>query len=99
MNKSFKFKAKVSMYQGDSPWYFVTLPKKTADEINYYFAHVKRGWGSLPVKATIYETIWKTSIFPDTKIQSHILPLKKGVRKNLGINAGNSVNFSLTISD
>lgn len=75
----FKFKAKVMRFPGYAAWHYTHLPKKDYLVIKNRFSDLKRGWGSLPVNATIGKTTWKTSIFPDTKTSSYILPLKKEV--------------------
>jgi hypothetical protein len=98
MTKTYSFKATVWLYPGMAGWHFVTLPKDTRDDINFYFAHAKRGWGSLPVNVTIGKTTWKTSIFPDKKADSYLLPLKAEVRKKEIIKEGDSVKFSLVIN-
>jgi len=99
MKKVYSIKAKVWLYPGDTPWHFVTLPKKTAKNIDFYFSLVKRGWGSLPVIVTVGKTSWKTSIFPDKKAKSYLLPLKAEVRKKEAIKAGDGIAFSLKIRD
>ncbi len=55
--------------------------------------------GSLPVIATIGKTIWKTSIFPDKKICSYLLPLKAEVRKKELLREGDKIKLSLEIKD
>jgi hypothetical protein len=80
-------------------WHFVTIPSDTTAVINQLFQHVKHGWGSLPVKATIGKTSWKTSIFPDTKTQTFILPVKAEVRQIEKIAAGDKVAFKIEITD
>ena len=87
------------LYPGDAPWHFVSIPKNTKEKIDFFFGHFKRGWGSLPVLATIGKTGWKTSIFPDKKSDSYLLPLKAEVRKKEAIKAGDAINFSLKIED
>lgn len=99
MTKTFSIKSKVWVYPGETPWYFVTVPKKTTEEINFYFAHTKRGWGSLRVTATIGSTIWQTSIFPDKKTVCFMLPLKADVRKKEDITPGKTINLSLELKD
>lgn len=97
MTKEFSFKAKVWVYPGPAAWYFVTVPKKDKEQIDFFFAHVKRGWGSLPVLVTVGETTWKTSIFPDSKIGSYILPLKAEIRKKEFVKENDSIKLSLEI--
>lgn len=99
MTKTFSIKSKAWVYPGDAPWHFVTIPKKTTEEINFYFAHAKRGWGSLRVTATVGSTIWQTSIFPDKRTSSFMLPLKKEVRTKESIITGKTINISLELSD
>ena len=68
MNRNvFNVRAKVWLYPGMAGWHFVTIPKKQSERIKKVFGAKKRGWGSLPVMATIGETHWETSIFPDKK--------------------------------
>ena len=98
MKRSFSFTAKVWLYPGNAAWHFVTLPADVASDINYYFAHAKRGWGSLPVVATIGTTTWKTSIFPDKQSQSFVLPLKAAVRKSEQLVQGGSVSCTVQIT-
>jgi hypothetical protein len=61
------------------------------------FGDKKRGWGSLPVEVTVGTTTWKTSIFPDTKANAYLLPIKADVRKKEGIAANTSVTLLLEI--
>ena len=78
----FKFRAKVWIYPGmKGAWHFASVPKKESVEIKKIFGALAGGWGSLPVDVTIGKTRWKTSIFPDKKSKTYILPLKSGVRK------------------
>ncbi len=74
-------RAKVWVYPGMAGWHFVTVPKKQSGNIKRVFGDIKRGWGSLPVMATIGKTTWKTSIFPDKKRGAYLLPIKAEVRK------------------
>lgn len=97
MVKTYSVKAKVWLYPGMAGWHFVTLPKKTKDNIDFFFSHAKRGWGSLPVSVTLGNTIWKTSIFPDKQSGSYILPLKVEVRKKEAIKEDDNIKFSLKI--
>ena len=98
MKKNYSIKASVWLYEGKDPWHFVSIPKKETEEINYYFSHVKRGWGSLPVIVTLGETTWKTSIFSDKKTDTYLLPLKIEIRKKENIKEGDEINFSIEIN-
>lgn len=78
-------------------WHFIAVPKKESAEIKARFAPVRRGWGSVPVQVTIGATTWRTSIFPDSKIGSYILPLKKEVRKMEQIENGDTIKLVIKI--
>lgn len=78
-------------------WRFITVPKKESEVIRKKYGAQVRGWGSLPVSVTIGETSWNTSIFPDKKSGTYLLPLKAAVRKAEGIFDDDTVAFSLTI--
>lgn len=84
-------------YPGPGGWHFVTLPGKYSKEIKKAFTATKRGWGSIPVVATIGSTTWKTSLFPDSKSSSYVLPVKAVVRKKEGLEAGMSVRLTLEV--
>src|SRR4051794_23987250 len=62
-------------------WYFLTLPVDAAEEIRARTRGERRGFGSVRVHATIGRTTWATSIFPDTRSSSYVLPVKAAVRK------------------
>jgi uncharacterized membrane protein (UPF0127 family) len=58
---------------------------------------MKRGWGSLPIIATINKTNWKTSLFPDRKSETYLLALKADVRKKEKINVGDTIKMQIEI--
>jgi hypothetical protein len=93
----FKVKAKVWLYPGMAGWQFATIPKKQSQIITQTYGALKKGWGSLPVMVTIGKTKWKTSIFPDKKTSSYLLPLKAEVRKKENIKLGNTLLITLEI--
>lgn len=87
----FQIDTHVWQYPGMSGWHFLTIPKKTALEIDKEFSNLKRGWGSLPVNVKIGKTNWKTSIFPDKESGGYMLPLKSEVRKKESLKEGTKV--------
>jgi hypothetical protein len=93
----FKIKAKVWLYPGMAGWQFVSIPEKQSQIITQTYGAMKKGWGSLPVKVVIGTTTWKTSIFPDKKIGTYLLPLKADVRKKEKIAIGNTIVVNLEI--
>lgn len=89
--------AKVWLYPGLASWHFITIPEKVSKQIKERYGAMKRGWGSLPVNITIGQTTWKTSIFPDKKLNAYLLPLKAEIRKKEMIKLGDSVKLQIEI--
>lgn len=76
-----KFNAEIWLYSGEkASWHFVTVPQEQAKQIKFYAGESKRGWGSVPVRVTIGESQWNTSVFPDKKEGTYLLPLKAAIR-------------------
>ena len=95
---TYRLKGKVWLYGGAASWHFVSLPKRQAREIRLLLGGVTgRGWGSIRVVATVGGTTWETSIFPDKKVGSYLLPLKAEVRKAEGIAEGDTLAFTLKV--
>ena len=93
----YRMRSKVWLYPGAGGWHFVTLPKKQSGQIRSLFGVAQRGWGSLPVIATVGETSWKTSIFPDKKLGAYVLPLRADVRKKEKITVDRVIAYSVQI--
>lgn len=80
-------------------WTFVSLPTDVADEVLERGAGVARGFGSLRVRVSVGTSVWTTSIFPDDKAGTFVLPVKKAVRAAQGIDAGDTVGVHLELLD
>lgn len=93
----FQLKARVCKYPGMSGWFFAMLPKIAAAEIKQGFGQKRRGWGAIPVKATVGQSVWSSSIFPDSKSGTYLLPIKLSIRKREGIKDGDVLSLTLRI--
>jgi hypothetical protein len=91
------FTAKMRIWPGEAAWCFISLPGEYYEEIRMITSGPKRGFGSVRVEATIGKTIWKTSIFPDSKLKSYLLPIKKAVRKAENIEVGDMVEVKIRL--
>lgn len=92
----FNIQAEVWLYPGENAnWHCVSVSKEISAGIRKRFGGRSKGWGSLPVTATIGRTTWDTSIFPDKKSAAYLLPLKAAVRAKEGIQAGERVTLSI----
>jgi hypothetical protein len=58
---------------------------------------LRRGWGAIYVKAKIGKTEWQTSIFPDRRSATYVLPLKKEVRYEENLYDGEEFQFKIEI--
>lgn len=93
----YSFKGKIWKYPGSGGWHFVTLPKTLSSKIRKSYSGFTRGWGSIRVETTIGLSKWKTSIFPDSKSKSFLLPVKAAVRKKENLKGSQSVKIRLDL--
>lgn len=99
LDASISFTAKIWLYSGaKTSWHFVTLPADAAEQVRFFVGNRKtKGWGAVPVKVSIGNTTWQTSIFPDKKLNSFILPLKAEVRKKEKLELDQKIQVLLEI--
>jgi Domain of unknown function (DUF1905) len=93
-----QFREKIWRWKGDAPaaWHFITLPEEAAGQIRFVMGKAK-GFGSVRIKARIGGSSWKTSLFPDKKTKSYLLPVKADVRKAEGLIDGKLVAVTLEL--
>jgi hypothetical protein len=94
---NFTLRSELWIYQGKAAWFFVTVPEKESAKIKFFSADVKRGWGSVRVSVKIGDTQWNTSIFPDSKSGTYLLPVKAEIRKKEKLKAGDMVVLELQV--
>ena len=82
----------------DSAWFFAAVPPELSEDIRE-IPRPYRGFGSVRVRARIGGSEWATSIFPDSKSSSYVLPLKKRVRDAEGIDEGSLVVVRIEVLD
>lgn len=90
-----RFTGTVWVAPGDAAWHFVTAPEDPSEEIRLA-SGPRSGFGSVKVQATVGETTWSTSVFPESK-GTYVLPLKRSVRDAEGILAGDVVDVMLRL--
>ena len=90
----FEFISELWLYQGKAAWHFITLPPDVADEIDDVVGE-RGGFGSVPVEVTIGTSTWMTSLFPDKRAASFVLPVKKAVRHAEGLEVDEPVSVRL----
>lgn len=80
-------------------WTFVGLPVEASEEIRELTAGQARGFGSVRVRVTVGGSVWTTSIFPDSKRDAYVLPVKRAVRKAEALDPGDTVAVTVELRD
>jgi hypothetical protein len=93
----FSFTAEVWEHDGPAAWHFVSIPEDVADEIEARFGHRAGGFGSVRVEVAIGASCWATSLFPDSKSGTYVLPVKKPVRQAEDLVAGSTPEITLRV--
>ncbi len=93
----YRFTAELWRWQGNAAWHFITVPFDVADEIEEATHGRTGGFGSVKVAVTVGSTSWSTSLFPDNKVESYLLPVKAEVRRREHLEAGSPVHVRLAI--
>lgn len=96
MNPSFEFVAELWEWEGNAAWFFVTLPADLGAEVRE-LPRMPRGFGSVRVRATVGNSTWLTSIFPEGNSKSYVLPVKKAIRVAEHIDVHELVTISLEL--
>jgi hypothetical protein len=95
------FRGPLWEYDGPSSWHFVSLPPDAADAVADTGAGRgaggSGGFGSVRVEATIGGSTWRTSLFPDTKRATYLLPVKRAVREAEQLSDGDAVAVRLAV--
>jgi hypothetical protein len=97
MTDRFSFEAELWEHDGQGSWHFLSLPEEVADDIDGRFGHLAAGFGSIRVEVVIGSSCWRTSVFPDTKRATYVLPVKKEVRRSEDLVAGSTPLVELRV--
>jgi len=98
MAKRYTVRAKVVVWPGEQgAWHFAHVDKKQSAVIKERYRGPRRGFGGIRVAVKLGKTKWETSIFPDSRSGTYILPLKAAVRRSEGIFEGDQITFTLAI--
>ncbi len=94
---TYDFTAPLYEWTGPAAWHFVTVPVDISDEIDARTEGFTNGFGSVKVRVRIGGSAWSTSLFPDSKQQAYVLPVKKAVRVTEGIAPGDEVRVRIEL--
>lgn len=95
MAASYSFRGELWRYPEQAGWHFITLPRDLAEELRADAEPLRKGFGSIKVDAAVAGQRWSTSLFPDSRSSSYLLPVKKAIRAAAGIRAGDEVDVEL----
>ncbi len=90
-----EFSGEIWYWRGPAPFYFVTVPPRQSHDLKEISGAVTYGWGMIPVRARIGDTVWTTSLFP--KDGAYIVPLKLAIRKAQRLAEGDHVTIRLQV--
>ena len=91
----FDFRGEVIYWRGPSPFHFVEVPEDPSAAIEAVAPMVTYGWGAIPVRVSIGETEFRTSLFP--KDERYLVPIKVAVRHAEGIELGDEITVVLHV--
>jgi hypothetical protein len=94
---SYSFRGELWHYPEEAGWHFITLPVELAEELRDDAGPLRKAFGSVKVSASIAGQRWSTSLFPDSKTSSYLLPVRKDIRAAAGIYAGDEVDVELEL--
>jgi Domain of unknown function (DUF1905) len=78
-------------------WTFVSLPAEASDEIRDLTEGLRRGFGSVRVRARIGSSTWTTSIFPDSARGVYVLPVKRQIRRDQSLEPGDTAEVTVEL--
>ena len=94
-----EFSAEVWRHEGEVAWWFLSVPVEVADDLRELTEGTRRGFGSIRVQVRIGATRWRTSVFPDSRQGTYLLPVKKDVRRAERLDEGTRVTVALEVVD
>lgn len=95
----YEFESPLWEWQGKASWFFVTLPVEISAEIKEISVGLTNGFGSVRVDVSVGSSHWRTSIFPDSKIGTFMLPIKAEVRKANQLKTGETLIARIELVD
>ena len=90
-----EFQEEAIWWKGPAPFVFVPVPAELSAEIKAVSSRITYGWGVIPVKATIGDTEYTTSLFPKNGL--YLVPVKTKVQKAENVHVGDRVPVRLEL--
>lgn len=96
MIAEFTFAAELWGGSPEMSWVFASVPDEIADEIAELIPK-QAGFGSVRVEVAVGTEAWRTSLFPDKRRGTYVLPVKKAVRTSVGVDVGDVITVHLQV--
>ncbi len=94
---TFRFSAPLWQHPGEGSWHFISVPADISDDIAHLTAATRKGCGPGRVTATVGATSCQTSVFPDSKTGTYVLPVKLAVRTTEHLTPGDKIETRLEL--
>ena len=91
-----EFTGEIWFWRGPAPFHFVTVPDDECAQLQAAAPAVSYGWGMIPAAVRIGRTGWSTALWP--KDGRYIVPVKTVVRRDEGLEVGDTVTVRLSIA-
>ena len=90
-----EFSGDIWTWRGPAPHHFVTMPKRESEELKALSSLVTYGWGMIPVRVQLGNTVWPTSLFE--KGGHYLVPIRASVRRAECVQEGDQVTLRLEL--
>lgn len=94
-NHQIRFEAEVIRFNGPGGWHGVFLSTDAASEARFFGR--SNALGTIAVRAQVGTSEVKTSLFPDKRRDSFLLPLKATLRRSENIKEGDRIAVTLRL--
>jgi hypothetical protein len=78
-------------------WFFVRMPADQSQELREQMDGLTNGFGSIRVEVSLGESVWLTSVFPDSATKCYVLPVKKAIRKHEELEPGDPTTVTIRV--
>lgn len=89
------FVSEVIRFDGPGGWHGVFLPPDATSEVRFFGR--ANALGAIAVRAQIGATEVRTSLFPDKRRDSFLLPLKASLRRSENVKEGDRITVTLLV--
>jgi hypothetical protein len=97
MGPAFTFTSTLFTPETMAAYVFASVPADQSAEIRELTDGLRRGFGSQRVRVTITDSVWVTSIFPESATGRFLLPVKKAIRLAEGLEVGDTPTVTIEL--